>query len=117
LDQAEVLGKRVVVQHIPLGGLLEWESSTSETRASGSHMVQYVTNVTGIDRIGHSSRSDSSGCRTWPITLNTVTDQPMPLNTLPFTPFTPAPVHYAPRVAANSNSKRDNADGTQYLPR
>jgi serine/threonine-protein phosphatase 2A activator len=23
--QAEVLGKRVVVQHIPLGGLLEWE--------------------------------------------------------------------------------------------
>ncbi|KAF9650205.1 Phosphotyrosyl phosphatase activator [Thelephora ganbajun] len=25
--QAEVLGKRVVVQHIPLGGLMEWETS------------------------------------------------------------------------------------------
>jgi len=78
-------------------------------------MDQYVTNVTGIERIGHSPRSNF--CRTWPTTLNTVTDQPMPLNTLPFTPFTPGPVRYAPRVAANSNSKRDNADGTQYLPR
>ncbi|KAF5364411.1 hypothetical protein D9758_010690 [Tetrapyrgos nigripes] len=27
--QAEVLGKRVVVQHIPLGGLLEWDSEDS----------------------------------------------------------------------------------------
>lgn len=27
--QAEVLGKRVVVQHIPLGGLLEWDVSPS----------------------------------------------------------------------------------------
>jgi hypothetical protein len=25
ISQAEVLGKRVVVQHIPLGGLLEWD--------------------------------------------------------------------------------------------
>ena len=24
--KAEVLGKRVVVQHIPLGGLMEWEA-------------------------------------------------------------------------------------------
>jgi serine/threonine-protein phosphatase 2A activator len=32
--QAEVLGKRVVVQHIPLGGLLEW--SHSETAAGNS---------------------------------------------------------------------------------
>jgi hypothetical protein len=25
--KAEVLGKRVVVQHIPLGGFMEWEAS------------------------------------------------------------------------------------------
>ncbi|KLO17362.1 PTPA-domain-containing protein [Schizopora paradoxa] len=31
--EAEVLGKRVVVQHIPVGGLLEWDSDTnSETK-------------------------------------------------------------------------------------
>ncbi|KAH8094503.1 Phosphotyrosyl phosphatase activator [Cristinia sonorae] len=28
--EAEVLGKRVVVQHIPLGGLLEWNTSSSD---------------------------------------------------------------------------------------
>ncbi|EMD33371.1 hypothetical protein CERSUDRAFT_87249 [Gelatoporia subvermispora B] len=28
--EAEVLGKRVVVQHIPLGGLLDWQASTSD---------------------------------------------------------------------------------------
>jgi len=33
--QAEVLGKRVVVQHIPLGGLLEWERK-NVTRPSGT---------------------------------------------------------------------------------
>ena len=27
MTKAEVLGKRVVVQHIPLGGLMEWEPS------------------------------------------------------------------------------------------
>jgi serine/threonine-protein phosphatase 2A activator len=27
VTKAEVLGKRVVVQHIPLGGLMEWEPS------------------------------------------------------------------------------------------
>jgi serine/threonine-protein phosphatase 2A activator len=34
LFQAEVLGKRVVVQHIPLGGLLEWESGDSAAAPS-----------------------------------------------------------------------------------
>jgi len=29
--QAEVLGKRVVVQHIPLGGLMEWEPSVTQS--------------------------------------------------------------------------------------
>lgn len=29
-QQAEVLGKRVVVQHIPLGGLLEWDPSPAQ---------------------------------------------------------------------------------------
>ena len=29
LSKAEVLGKRVVVQHIPVGGLLEWDSDTN----------------------------------------------------------------------------------------
>jgi serine/threonine-protein phosphatase 2A activator len=33
--KAEVLGKRVVVQHIPLGGLLEWDApSNSDTEHS-----------------------------------------------------------------------------------
>ena len=29
LTQAEVLGKRVVVQHLPLGGLLEWNVTST----------------------------------------------------------------------------------------
>lgn len=33
LSKAEVLGKRVVVQHVPVGGLLEWDSDTiAETK-------------------------------------------------------------------------------------
>ncbi|KAH7906946.1 hypothetical protein BJ138DRAFT_1137764 [Hygrophoropsis aurantiaca] len=32
--QAEVLGKRVVVQHIPLGGLIEWDIDTPSSHAS-----------------------------------------------------------------------------------
>lgn len=35
--KAEVLGKRVVVQHIPLGGLMEWEASVD--RGSYVHRV------------------------------------------------------------------------------
>lgn len=34
--QAEVLGKRVVVQHIPLGGLLEWDVNKSSASAMSS---------------------------------------------------------------------------------
>ncbi|KAG6816667.1 hypothetical protein H0H87_004027 [Tephrocybe sp. NHM501043] len=32
--EAEVLGKRVVVQHLPLGGLLEWEDTRGQSSAS-----------------------------------------------------------------------------------
>ncbi|KAI9067713.1 Phosphotyrosyl phosphatase activator [Trametes sanguinea] len=34
--EAEVLGKRVVVQHIPLGGLLEWDVSQSHSISSAA---------------------------------------------------------------------------------
>ncbi|KAJ3572880.1 hypothetical protein NP233_g2791 [Leucocoprinus birnbaumii] len=37
--RAEVLGKRVVVQHIPLGGLLEWEVSPSDRAPSSGISV------------------------------------------------------------------------------
>jgi len=42
--QAEVIGKRVVVQHIPLGGLLEWESNSAsdpeiQSGATQTHQV------------------------------------------------------------------------------
>jgi serine/threonine-protein phosphatase 2A activator len=31
--QAEVLGKRVVVQHLPLGGLMEWDTHVDQRHA------------------------------------------------------------------------------------
>ena len=34
--QAEVLGKRVVVQHLPLGGLLEWDVAGAPPIVGGS---------------------------------------------------------------------------------
>ena len=34
---AEVLGKRVVVQHIPLGGLLEWDAPERDSRSRTAH--------------------------------------------------------------------------------
>ncbi|PPQ83972.1 hypothetical protein CVT25_000518 [Psilocybe cyanescens] len=37
--EAEVLGKRVVVQHIPLGGPLEWESSENKLNALSGHSI------------------------------------------------------------------------------
>ena len=37
--QAEVLGKRVVVQHIPLGGLLEWEHKEEVVRPGIGHLM------------------------------------------------------------------------------
>ncbi|KAI0703840.1 hypothetical protein BC835DRAFT_1317809 [Cytidiella melzeri] len=35
--EAEVLGKRVVVQHIPLGGLLKWDPATAGTCSNDTH--------------------------------------------------------------------------------
>lgn len=32
-SQAEVLGKRVVVQHLPLGGLMEWDTHVDQRHA------------------------------------------------------------------------------------
>ena len=42
--QAEVLGKRVVVQHIPLGGLLEWE------RKEGGDALDFKHASTSLNR-------------------------------------------------------------------
>lgn len=42
-NQAEVLGKRVVVQHIPLGGLLEWESNDNPAPSTASSVSQRST--------------------------------------------------------------------------
>ena len=42
-NQAEVLGKRVVVQHIPLGGLLEWENSDNPAPSTASSVSQGST--------------------------------------------------------------------------
>ena len=36
--QAEVLGKRVVVQHIPLGGLLEWDAAATSTSPANTNI-------------------------------------------------------------------------------
>ncbi|GLB44736.1 putative PPIases accelerate the folding of proteins [Lyophyllum shimeji] len=41
--EAEVLGKRVVVQHLPLGGLLEWDNDTS---TSDNRMRQQTHDAT-----------------------------------------------------------------------
>lgn len=46
--QAEVIGKRVVVQHIPLGGLLEWESNSAsdpEIQSGATQTHQYPNQV------------------------------------------------------------------------
>ena len=40
MRQAEVLGKRVVVQHIPLGGLLEWEHKEVVRPGIGHRMTE-----------------------------------------------------------------------------
>ena len=39
MRQAEVLGKRVVVQHIPLGGILEWEHKEVVVRPGIGHRM------------------------------------------------------------------------------
>ncbi|KAL9714539.1 Serine/threonine-protein phosphatase 2A activator 1 [Leucoagaricus gongylophorus] len=108
--RAEVLGKRVVVQHIPLGGLLEWESLFSEARVSGSSMTQYVTNVTNVGRMDYSPRSIFSGCLMWPTPLNTVINRQIALNSPSSTQSTPTTVDYVHRAATNSNPKSDNVD-------
>lgn len=41
--EAEVLGKRVVVQHIPLGGLLEWDGKASSASALSTINVHTQT--------------------------------------------------------------------------
>lgn len=43
MRQAEVLGKRVVVQHIPLGGLLEWEHEEVVRPVIGHRMTEPFT--------------------------------------------------------------------------
>jgi serine/threonine-protein phosphatase 2A activator len=44
MTKAEVLGKRVVVQHIPLDGLMEWEPSVD--RSSYVHGPRQQMNTT-----------------------------------------------------------------------
>jgi len=54
--EAEVLGKRVVVQHLPLGGLVEWDSigapptvsSVSWSRISAATPLPWVSG-TGVN--------------------------------------------------------------------
>ncbi|KZP10480.1 PTPA-domain-containing protein [Athelia psychrophila] len=49
--QAEVLGKRVVVQHIPLGGLIEWdppEGPSAERHPASSESMQMTRPPTSI---------------------------------------------------------------------
>ncbi|KAF5327611.1 hypothetical protein D9619_005039 [Psilocybe cf. subviscida] len=46
--EAEVLGKRVVVQHIPLGGLLEWETAQTSPPTSLPSTATARTQVPGI---------------------------------------------------------------------
>ncbi|KAF5359497.1 hypothetical protein D9756_002901 [Leucocoprinus leucothites] len=46
--RAEVLGKRVVVQHIPLGGLLEWESLASGSGVAGSSVASWTRHPTTV---------------------------------------------------------------------
>ncbi|KIM71943.1 hypothetical protein PILCRDRAFT_27804, partial [Piloderma croceum F 1598] len=43
--EAEVLGKRVVVQHIPLGGLLEWDAAATSTSTSTISTANTNTNT------------------------------------------------------------------------
>ena len=43
--KAEVLGKRVVVQHIPLGGLLEWEHKEVIRPGIGHRMTESWTST------------------------------------------------------------------------
>ena len=48
--QAEVLGKRVVVQHIPLGGLVEWNvDPTTPVQISGPRAAASPRNVQAGD--------------------------------------------------------------------
>jgi len=41
--KAEVLGKRVVVQHIPLGGLMEWEPNIDRNQNARDPCQQMKT--------------------------------------------------------------------------
>ena len=45
MRQAEVLGKRVVVQHIPLGGLLEWKRKEVVRPGTGHRMTESWTST------------------------------------------------------------------------
>ena len=41
--QAEVLGRRVVVQHLPLGGIVSWDDDSTPLQASPSHELDLDT--------------------------------------------------------------------------
>ncbi|PPR04817.1 hypothetical protein CVT24_007077 [Panaeolus cyanescens] len=45
--EAEVLGKRVVVQHIPLGGLLEWKNKTHGQFAASATSSSSASSLAG----------------------------------------------------------------------
>lgn len=55
VTKAEVLGKRVVVQHIPLGGLMEWEPSVD--RSSYVHDPREQMKTTNVLRPSGATQS------------------------------------------------------------
>ncbi|KXN91754.1 Serine/threonine-protein phosphatase 2A activator 1 [Leucoagaricus sp. SymC.cos] len=58
--RAEVLGKRVVVQHIPLGGLLEWETLTADQSSPSSTPSQVSQQTMAVNARTTDSPSQNS---------------------------------------------------------
>ncbi|KAJ7167692.1 hypothetical protein C8R46DRAFT_255230 [Mycena filopes] len=60
--EAEVLGKRVVVQHIPLGGILQWDAATTAIEpAAATSRPPPMSDTPGATRAPWAAPSQSTG--------------------------------------------------------
>ncbi|KAF9448492.1 Phosphotyrosyl phosphatase activator [Macrolepiota fuliginosa MF-IS2] len=113
--RAEVLGKRVVVQHIPLGGLLEWETTVTEIPPASMAQISrtHLTTNSGLLSMDNPDpRSINPERRTWqpPATRQAASPRHATL-----TGSMPPPVDYIRKQSTGSTTKHDNVGGESDL--
>ncbi|THH18965.1 hypothetical protein EW146_g2111 [Bondarzewia mesenterica] len=97
--EAEVLGKRVVVQHIPLGGLIEWNVENAESIPDASADVSSVSSAPPYSRAGGTQAPWASATpRAYPLNLSVSGVTHAPWVDAPY----PAARHVTPPASAKS---------------